>query len=84
MTEKIYSNYYSLNLDTNSENDHYEISIHAYNELDRNGYYMTTYKNGHGWDYRFIITGYSNIINNPPYEPYSPNPVDYLSNISID
>jgi hypothetical protein len=35
--------------------EHYQFSVHAMDASGAVGYYMTTYTNGHGWDYRFRL-----------------------------
>lgn len=54
---------YTVDLDLPDPQTHYEVYVEAYNASDvRIGYYMTTYKNGYGWDYRFKVREYENVI----------------------
>jgi hypothetical protein len=46
---------YSATLTANAENENYALRVDPYNLTTRLGYYMHTYSNGYGWDYRFSV-----------------------------
>ena len=46
----------TIRLEGSYQDEHYDVGISAYDADDiKIGHYMTTYKNGYGWDYRFVI-----------------------------
>ncbi|RLB85821.1 MAG: hypothetical protein DRH26_18020, partial [Deltaproteobacteria bacterium] len=49
----IAENSYNVNLPASNEFEHYEVSLEAYNNTNQIAFYMTTYKGGYGWDFRF-------------------------------
>jgi len=54
--EYVATNSFIANLPQSDVDEHYEFTVNAYNKSQKIAYYMTTYTNGHGWDYRFKIT----------------------------
>jgi len=50
----VYENSFSVELPCSRPDEHYNATISAYNsDGEKIGQYMTTYRNGYGWDYRF-------------------------------
>jgi len=53
---------FSTNLVLSNDSQHYQVSIFAYGSGGNSiGYFMITYENGYGWDYRFKVVTPSDV-----------------------